>query len=75
MCAVRAAPVLAVKEKWITPPEALPMVSQLWSLLGAKTPVSDSVVGSTGSSWSDPAAAPSLTAPPGTNARGSSSIA
>ena len=47
----------AVNEKRITPPEMLPMVSQLWSLLGAKMPVSDSVAGSTGSSWSEPAAA------------------
>ena len=53
----------AVNEKLTTPPETLPMVSQLWSLLGAKRPVSDWLVGSTGGSASLPAAASSLTVP------------
>ena len=55
MLAVRAAPVFWVNEKGITPLAQLPTVSQLWSLLGAKIPVSDSVVGSTGNNWSEPA--------------------
>ena len=39
MCAVRAGRSgVGVKEKEITPPEGLPMVSQVWSLLGAKRP-------------------------------------
>ena len=71
-CAVRAAvPVFWVKEKLTTPPETLPIVSQLWSLVGAKTPVSGTLLGTTGASAPLPAAAPSL-AGPGTNARGSS---
>src|SRR5712671_4320994 len=66
-CAVRAAPVvLAVKEKLTTPLAPVPIVSQDWSLLGAKIPVSDAVVGSTGKSALDPEAGP------GTNARGNS---
>ena len=74
-CAVRVTPVFAVNEKLTTPLATLPMVSQGWSLLGAKTPVRDTVVGTTGSRWSEPATAPSLTVLPGTNARGSSLIA
>src|SRR6516225_5005979 len=74
--AVRGVPVvLAVKEKGTTPSAAGPTVSQLWSLVGAKGPVSGWEAGSTGGRASVPAAGPSLTAPPGTNARGSSSIA
>src|SRR5262249_43516957 len=70
-CAVRLEPAFWVKEKWTTPLATLSMVSQLWSLLGAKGPVSSWVVGSTGKSASEPAAAASVTAPPGRNARGS----
>jgi hypothetical protein len=48
MCAVRAEPdVFAVKEKLTTPLAMVPMVSQLWSLLGANTPVSEVVEGTT----------------------------
>src|SRR5262245_33832444 len=65
-------PVLAVKEKLTTPLATLPTVSQDWSLLGAKSPVKDCVVGSTGSRLLEPAAAPTLTALPGTNVRGRS---
>ena len=68
---MRATPVFAVKEKLTTPSATLPMVSQGWSLLGAKMPVRDSVVGSTGSRLPEPAAAPRLPTLPGTNARGS----
>ena len=50
----------AVKEKLMTPFAMGPMVSQLWSLVGAKTPVRDCVDGSTGSSESDPAEADSV---------------
>src|SRR5262245_54113906 len=75
MWAVRAAPVLAEKEKWTTPLATLVMLSQLWSLWGAKGPVSGWLAGSTGSSWSEPAAAVSPSGPPGTNARGSSLMA
>ncbi len=55
MWAVRAGPAFWEKEKEITPPEMFPMVSQVWSLLGAKRPVNVSVVGRIGSNWSDPA--------------------
>ena len=47
--------VLAVNEKLMTPLLMLPMVSQAWSLVGAKIPARDVVEGSTGSSASDPA--------------------
>jgi hypothetical protein len=56
MCAVRAdADVFAANEKPMTPLAMVPMVSQLWSLAGAKIPARDIVEGSTGSSESDPA--------------------
>src|SRR5208283_1431541 len=61
MCAGRGAPVaLAVKEKLTTPFDMAPMVSHVWSLVGAKTPVRDCVAGSTACNWSDPAAADSV---------------
>ncbi len=52
--------VFALNEKLTTPLAMVPMVSQLWSLAGAKIPVRDAVAGSTGSSESDPAAAGSV---------------
>ena len=74
MCAVRAAPVSCVNEKLTTPPATLPMVSQVWSLLGANTPVSDVLAGSTVARAPLPAAIPRLTAPLETKARDRSSI-
>lgn len=57
ICATRATvAVFAVKEKLIIPFEMEPMVSQLWSLVGAKIPVRLVVAGSTCGSESDPAA-------------------
>jgi hypothetical protein len=57
MCAVLAAvTVLAVKVKGTTPPAGVPIVSQFWSLAGAKTPVRDCVDGITWSFESLPAA-------------------
>jgi hypothetical protein len=48
MWAVRGAPdVFARKEKFTTPPEEAPIVSQVWSLVGAKTPLRGVVAGST----------------------------
>jgi hypothetical protein len=56
MCAVREeVDVFAVNEKLTTPFVMVPIVSQLWSLEGANTPVRDAVEGSTGSSESVPA--------------------
>lgn len=61
MCATRAEPVeFAVKEKLTTPFVIVPMVSHLWSLEGAKTPLRGCVEGTTGSNASDPAAEPSV---------------
>ena len=69
---MRKPPVLAVNEKFTAPPETLPIVSQAWSLAGAKLPVSGAVAGTTATA-PPPAATPSPREPPGTNARGSSS--
>jgi hypothetical protein len=52
--------VFAVNEKLMTALAMVPMVSQLWSLVGAKIPIRDIVAGSTGSSESDPAEAGSV---------------
>ena len=61
MCAVREEPdVFAVKEKLTTPFEMVPMVSQVWSLAGAKSPLRDVAAGSTGSSEPAPADAGSV---------------
>jgi hypothetical protein len=46
--------VFAANEKLTTPFAMVPMLSQLWSLEGAKTPARDCVEGSTGSNESDP---------------------
>src|SRR5450432_1633643 len=58
--ATRDVVALAVNEKLMTPLAMVPMGSQLWSLVGAKTPVRGVVEGSTGSSESDPAEAGSV---------------
>jgi hypothetical protein len=60
MCATRKVDVFAVKEKLTTPFAMVPMVSQLWSLVGAKIPAREVVEGITGSSESDPAVAGSV---------------
>ena len=61
MCAVRAeVDVLAVNEKLTTPFAMVPMVSQPWSLEGAKIPARDMLAGSTGSNASAPAGAASV---------------
>jgi len=61
MLAVReASDVFTVNEKLMTPFATVPMVSQFWSLVGAKTPVRDCVAGRTGSNESDPAGASSV---------------
>ena len=72
MCAVRAAPVLAVKLKFTTPPLMLPRVSQPESLVGANGASRFSVAGRTTGRASAPAAKASLKAVGSTNARGSS---
>lgn len=60
MCATREVDAFAEKEKLTTPPAMVPMVSQFWSLVGAKTPTRDAVEGSSGSSESVPADAGSV---------------
>ena len=73
---MRAGPVFGVNQNCTTPVETPPIVSQaVSSLVGAKTPVSGEAAGRTAASTSLPAALPSLTALPGTKARGSSSTA
>ena len=70
----RVGPVFAVNEKLTTPPETLPMVSQLALLRGARYPSVTRRQAVRAASASLPAAAPSLIGPSDTYARGVSII-
>src|SRR5437762_2674584 len=63
-CPDRDGPAFWLNATLTMPLAVLPMVSQLWSLVGAKPPVSDAVAGSTGPSVAEPDPAPTLGARP-----------